>query len=367
MKFTSQSLSFNKLREQGYLYVDKTDLIHALANEGKAYLLCRPPLFGKSLVLSTLKAYFEGKKELFKGLKLESLEQGWPQHKVFFLSFKGVDYSQSGSLEAFLDKSLSSWEQELNLTKLANSSFTGRLVSICKAASEQTGRNVVMLIDDYDQPLIDALNVDKEFYATYQSQLKSFYQAFKAADEYLRFVMLTGVNKFNDEGILNRYNGKDISMHPRFENLCGFSKMELEACFKDVLTTSKAALDENYSCYRFHERQQAKLYHPFALLKLAEAKTIAPDDLLKSMSEQELRLLANACNEVKSIKEQLYDPNYLYNLNVDDDQNLALLYRYGLLSMMSYDQTTELCKLDCPNSSAEQLCKWLLSKHKQDC
>ena len=212
MKYPIGIQTFEQIIKDGFVYVDKTDMVYSLATEGKVYFLSRPRRFGKSLLLSTLKAYFEGRKELFAGLKIAALEQEWAVHRVFHFDFNGVNFTIPGALEAKIKGYLSDWEQEYDILPGVDFNLASRFEKILQAASERSGRRVVVLVDEYDKPLLDVLERDSELLATNRETLKAFYSVFKQADEYLRFVFLTGVTKFSQVSVFSGSTSRKTSV-----------------------------------------------------------------------------------------------------------------------------------------------------------
>ena len=243
MKYPIGIQDFEKIITGGYVYVDKTALIHQLVSEGNIYFLSRPRRFGKSLLVSTLKAYFKGKKELFNGLAIDGLVTEWAEYPVFHLDFNGVDFTQKGVLDNRINKWLSDYETIYG--RNPNSLNQGdRFSDLLKAAHQQTGRRAVVLIDEYDKPLLDVLDtgfstiVDGEkrlLEDHHRNILKGFYSVFKGADEHLQFVLLTGVTKFSQVSVFSGFNQpKDISMDGRYEALCGITEEELIAANPEI-------------------------------------------------------------------------------------------------------------------------------------
>ena len=206
---------FEGLRKDGYIYVDKTEYIYRLVHEGKPYFLSRPRRFGKSLLLSAMKAYWEGKKELFAGLAIEKLEEGnpdaWKPYPVFYFDFNGANYQTETALEEIIDEKLRRWEKEYHI--IANEKFGlgERFRDLMIAAVNQTGLRCVVLVDEYDKPLLDVMDRpelqehNKEVYKGFFSTLKSF-------DEYIQFIFITGVSKFHKVSIFSDLNQlNDIS------------------------------------------------------------------------------------------------------------------------------------------------------------
>ena len=226
--------TFAEIREENYLYVDKTAFVWRIANTGKPYFLSRPRRFGKSLLLSTFEAYFEGKKELFKGLAIAGLEKEWKKYPVLHLDLNAKKYVNSDDLFAILNQHLEKWETVYGDEK-KDRSPEERFSYIIRCASEQSGCGVVVLVDEYDKPLLQALGNDS-LLDDYRRTLKAFYGVLKSSDRYLRFVFLTGVTKFAQVSVFSDLNQlNDISMKPQYATVCGITKQELEVTFASEL------------------------------------------------------------------------------------------------------------------------------------
>ena len=244
MKYPIGIQSFEQIIEDGYVYVDKTDLIFNLVHEGKIYFLSRPRRFGKSLLVSTLKNYFLGKKEYFNGLKIEALENDWNVHPVFYVDFNSTDFTKEGNLESKLSFYISEWENKYGLPDRTELLGIGdRFTEVLRASHEQTGFRAVVLIDEYDKPIIDVLDANTGLEDQHRNILKAFYSVFKGADAHLQFVFLTGVTKFSQVSVFSGFNQpKDISMDARYESLCGITQKELETYFQEGLKNSMTAI-----------------------------------------------------------------------------------------------------------------------------
>ena len=285
MKYPIGMQSFDQIREMGFVYVDKTDMVYRLATEGKIYFLSRPRRFGKSLLVSTLKHYFLGHKELFQGLAIESLEKDWLEYPVFHIDFNGTDFTRPGSLLSVLEGYVATWEHDYGASPYQED-LGKRFAYVLKQVHEQTGRRAVVLIDEYDKPLLDVL--DCNIYATvdgnrirledwHRSLLKGFYSVFKGTDEHLRFVLLTGVTKFSQISVFSGFNQpEDISMATEYESLCGITEEELYTVFADPIrelatkykvdeAEMKQMLKQHYDGYHFSENM-LDIYNPFSLL-----------------------------------------------------------------------------------------------------
>lgn len=244
MKYPIGIQDFEKIIEDGFVYLDKTGLVYDLVHNGTVYFLCRPRRFGKSLLVSTLKYYFEGKKELFKGLAIDKLEKDWKQYPVFHLDFNGNNFTRPGELELALKYFVE--RQEAIYGKDEYSVTLGdRFVSVLKAAYEKTGLRAVVLIDEYDKPILDVLDTQIKTSIKGEERLledwnrevlKGFYSVFKAADANLQFVLLTGVTKFSQVSVFSGFNQpNDISMDEHYEALCGITEEELYSTFEEQI------------------------------------------------------------------------------------------------------------------------------------
>lgn len=237
--------SFEKLRSENFLYVDKTALIYRLAQAGNPCFLNRPRRFGKSLLLSSFEAYFQGKKELFRGLAIEKLEKEWLQYPVLHLSLNAEKYDSREGLVDILERQLRQWE-ELYRTGGEGITHSGRFMTVIRRACEQTGRRVVVLIDEYDKPLLRSFD-NQELQHDFRETLTAFYTVLKDADPWLQFVFITGVTKFAQMGIFSNLNQlNDISFDLDYNTLCGMTRAEIEATFSPELEA--LAVKSNATC-----------------------------------------------------------------------------------------------------------------------
>ena len=268
--------NFEKLRREGYLYVDKTSLLYKMVTSGCYYFLSRPRRFGKSLLLSTIEAYFQGKRELFEGLAVAELESDWTEYPILHLDLNTRNYSVKESLEAELNKHLELWESRYG-DAFRDRSIEERFTQVIRLAYEKTGRQVVILVDEYDKPLLQAIG-NTELQDAYRATLKGFYGALKSMDRCIRFAFLTGVTKFGKVSVFSDLNNlRDLSMLPQYHDICGVTEQELRTNF-DVeisefaeaqnmtIDDAYAALRENYDGYHFCEEKLPGIYNPFSLL-----------------------------------------------------------------------------------------------------
>ena len=365
MKYPIGIQSFDQIIEEGYVYVDKTDIIHRLVNEGKIYFFSRPRRFGKSLLVSTLKNYFLGRKELFKGLAINSLESEWTVYPVFHLDFNGSNFIEKGVLEKRLHTYVKDWESEYGIvsdTELLD--LGGRFLKVLSTAHKLTGQRAVVLIDEYDKPLLDVLDVDKNLEEYNRNILKAFYSVFKAADEHLRFVLLTGVTKFSQVSVFSGFNQpKDISLDARYEALCGITQKEIDSCFTDAISEMaeeyscsfeemRAQLKRQYDGYHFSKRM-TDIYNPFSLLNALDSKSLE-DYWFRSGTPTYLIRLLNHFNEnVNELTGKYYSPAEFIDYKADVERPLPMIFQSGYLTIKDYDMDFNTFLLDFPNNEVK--------------
>ncbi|EGQ14508.1 hypothetical protein HMPREF9136_1469, partial [Prevotella dentalis DSM 3688] len=252
--------NFESLIADGYTYVDKTEMVYRLASMGRYYFLSRPRRFGKSLLISTLEAYFAGRKDLFQGLAIEKLEQEWTQYPVLHLDLNNQKYDSPESLVQILDVNVAAWEDRYGRNE-RESTLSLRFAGVIQRAYEQTGQRVVVLVDEYDKPLLQAIgneNLQAEFRAT----LKAFYSVLKTQDRYIRLGFLTGVTKFGKVSVFSDLNNLfDLSMDERYQALCGITEEEIHRYFEPTLhqLAGKNRISYEEACDRLKRRYDG--YH----------------------------------------------------------------------------------------------------------
>jgi len=284
--------TFSKLREDNYYYVDKTPLIAKLANEGEYYFLSRPRRFGKSLLLSTLKSAFAGEEELFKGLYLENNWNWSKKHPVIQLSFAGGVVHSLEALSENFHFALNENAYHYNIT-LSNTTLNNALAELILALYRQTGQAVVVLIDEYDKPILDNID-DSEMATLMREELKNIYSVLKQNDAYLKFVMLTGVSKFSKISLFSGLNNlRDISLNSDYATLCGYTEQEIKQVFTDRIEgVDFKELARWYNGYNFLGE---KVYNPFGILLYLDKhefknywfETGSPSFLLKLVRERQ--------------------------------------------------------------------------------
>jgi hypothetical protein len=351
--------TFEEIITDGYAYVDKTAWVYKLAKEGKYFFLGRPRRFGKSLLLSTLRAYFEGKKELFEGLAIEKLEKEWTPYPVLHINLNVESYADIADLRSGLDTNLRRYEKVWGLESQATGMTSAmRFYGLIQAAYEKTGRRVVVLIDEYDRPLTQTMERGQAN-DDIRDALKGFYGVLKSADEWLRFVLLTGVTKFSKVSVFSDLNMlRDISMKPEYAGICGISarelednfKLELEALAESCGLTYAEALAEMkklYDGYHFCTGSEG-MFNPFSVLNaLADQKfsyywfeTGTPTflmDLIKRDNFDPMRFIEGVTVSARSINDY----------RADGSDPVPLLYQSGYLTITGYENNRY--TLDFPN------------------
>ena len=351
--------TFEKIRNEGYLYVDKTGMVWNLVSTGVAYFLSRPRRFGKSLLLSTFEAYFEGRKDLFKGLAIEQLEEKWEKHPVLHLDLNARKYERPEDLIAMLNQYLEKWEAKFGNEK-KDRAPEERFEYIIQRAYEQTGKGVVVLVDEYDKPLLQCLH-NEELLEAYRTTLKAFYGVLKSADKYLRFAFLTGVTKFSQVSVFSDLNQlNDISLDYDSGTLCGITHEELVGTFSpEIEMLAKAnglskeeaivEMTRQYDGYHFHPYADG-VYNPFSVLNSFYKRefgdywfqTGTPTFLVKSLlrSDYDLRTLIDGV-ETPAINFTEY--------RADANNPIPLIYRSGYLTIKGYDKEFKIYNLGFPN------------------
>ena len=364
MKYPIGIQSFDRIIEDGYVYVDKTDMVYSLAREGSIYFLSRPRRFGKSLLVSTLKNYFLGRKELFKGLKIDRLEKDWKVYPVFHLDFNGGNFTEKGILEKWIGGYISLWEREIGFESNAELPLGLRFMEVLKYVHEQSGRRAVVLVDEYDKPILDVLDVNRKLEDEHRDILKGFYSVFKGADEHLQFVFLTGVTKFSQVSVFSGFNQpKDISMHGKYETLCGITQEELEATFREPMEQMAQVygctyeemcglLKAQYDGYHFSDRM-TDIYNPFSLLNAFDAQRISDYWFKSGTPTYLIRLLSHTDEQMDDITGKYYAPKEFIDYKADVEQPLPMIYQSGYLTIKKFDLRRNMFLLDYPNNEVK--------------
>ena len=369
MKYPIGVQDFEGLIKDGYVYVDKTDLVYRLVNDGKIYFLSRPRRFGKSLLVSTLKHYFLGHRELFKGLAIDGLETEWNEYPVFHLSFGGVNFSNSSAIDESLSMFIENAEKEYGIEERFKD-YGIRFAAVLKAAHEKTGRRCVVLIDEYDKPLLDVM--DTELRVTdsdgnslrleeyNRNVLKGFYSVFKDADPDLRFVLLTGVTKFSQVSVFSGFNQpKDISMDSRYEALCGITLEEMLSFFHEPITQ---LAEENGVCYEemvemlkkrydgYHfSKKMTGVFNPFSLLNCFNKLEMRNYWFATGTPTYLMRLLSHSDKNINELVERYYEESQFIDYKADVERPLPMIYQSGYLTVKGYNERRRKYLLDFPN------------------
>lgn len=364
MKYPIGIQSFERIIEDGYVYIDKTDLIYSLTHCGSIYFLSRPRRFGKSLLVSTLKNYYLGHKELFKGLKIDSLEKDWNVHPVFHVDFNGANFTQAGVLEAMLGDYIDKWEKQYDIHTDPGLGVGLRFRDILCAVHEQTGRRAVVLIDEYDKPILDVLDVDTLLEDSHRNVLKAFYSVFKVADSHLQFVLLTGVTKFSQVSVFSGFNQpKDISMDARYETLCGITQEELDGYFVEPISAMaernrcsfeemKSLLKQKYDGYHFSDNM-TDVYNPFSLLNALDSLRLQDYWFSSGTPTYLIRLLAHFKENMNELTGKYYRQEEFIDYKADVEQPLPMIYQSGYLTIKGYDMEFNTFLLDFPNNEVK--------------
>ena len=353
---------FEKIRKDGFVYVDKTDLVYKMAQKGGYYFLSRPRRFGKSLLVSTLEAYFSGKKELFTGLALADLEKDWIEYPVLRMDLSGKSYDSPEVLQQVFDDYLSRWEKKYGI----ENKFTVpgiRFSKVIEAAYLQTGKRAVILIDEYDKPILDNMG-NEELSDVFRNQLQGFYSVMKAKDGIIQFGFLTGVSKIGKLSVFSGLNNlKDISMDARYTDICGISEKDLKKYFKESIRelaevnkmSVKACytqLAQMYDGYHFRQNSTG-IYNPFSVLNTFETgdfdnywfETATPSFLV--------RFLQRGNYKLDDITRDRVPASLLKGGNSERPNAITLLYQTGYLTIKGYNEADRLYCLGYPNKEVE--------------
>ena len=346
--------TFEEIREKGYLYVDKTKYIVDFREKGMKYVfLSRPRRFGKSLFASTLQAYFEGRKELFEGLAIADYEKEWVKHPVLHFDLSGAKHFDVDALNSYLNLRLLPYEELYGKGEGENYP-NERLAGIVKRAYEKTGEKVVVIIDEYDAPLLDVVH-EKENLQPLRRIMQNFYSPLKMLDPYLEFTFITGITKFSQLSIFSELNNLDnISMFDQYSAICGISKKELttqmkpdiEALGEDLGMTYEECLAELtrfYDGYHFSKKSE-DVFNPFSLVKALNARKIAPYWFADLYIH-------------KTVNEYLCNFDVAKNYNIGDLPEIPfgeadivpLLYQFGILSIKKYNPIIGVYTIGVPN------------------
>ena len=357
--------TFEKIRNNDFAYVDKTALVYWLAKKGTCYFLSRPRRFGKSLLLSTLKAYFQGKKELFDGLAVAQLEKEWKQYPVLHIDLNAEQYSTVEALTSTLNLSLLHWEKLFGTGEGEDSVAKRFRGVIIRAAQQSPQGKVVILIDEYDKPLLEAIG-NPVLQDEYRKILKAFYSNIKSCDEFIRFAFLTGVTKFSHLSIFSGLNNlKDISLDPHYAALCGFTQEELETAFAEGIDEFAEAegvsrerilelLKERYDGYHFSRDLTVGVYNPFSIINAFDDNALnaywfatgTPNFLAEVIKQTDFPL--------DKLTAEVQTAEALDAIDMMYDNPIPLFFQSGYLTIKGYDPRLRSYQLGFPNTEVEQ-------------
>ena len=355
--------NFEQLRTRNCVYVDKTELVYKLVNTDQIYFFSRPRRFGKSLLVSTLEAYFQGKKELFEGLAMERLEQEWEVCPVLHVDFSLTKYTELRDLTGQLNLFLSRWE-EIYGKKEEEEGAAERLQGIILRAYAKTGKPVVVLIDEYDAPLLDS-NSDALLQQQLRNEMRKFFSPLKGLGQYLRFLFITGISKFSQLSIFSELNNlQNISMRDDFSALCGITEEELLTQLKPDIERMAEANDETYEEACLHLKRQydgyhfskacADIYNPFSLFNAFNSKeyknywfsTGTPTFLIDILRHADFDV--RALEGVEATDEQFDAPTEQIT------SPIPVLYQSGYLTIKGYDRNFQIYRLAYPNGEVRK-------------
>ena len=356
--------NFEKIRKEGYTYVDKTALIHRLVTTGTYYFLSRPRRFGKSLLISTMEAYFKGKKELFEGLAMEQLEKDWSEYPVLHLDLNGKEYDSPQALTKNINYYLSLWDKELAIDTSSVNDIDIRFKQIIDIACEKTGKKVVILIDEYDKPIVDNLG-NPELADNFKKTLQGFYSVLKAKDGQIRFGFLTGVSKIGKLSVFSGLNNlTDISIEPEYSDVCGISEEDLHKYFDESVAELAEAnnlsidecygkLKDMYDGYHFSEESDG-MYNPFSLLSTFRSRKFkeywfetGTPTLLVNVMKQTSFDVTTLSDQVEVSVEDLGGMQDIIN------RPIPLFFQTGYLTIKDYDKEFNIYTLGFPNDEVK--------------
>ncbi|MCM1319953.1 MAG: ATP-binding protein [Muribaculaceae bacterium] len=367
LKYPIGIQTFADIINGGYVYVDKTQYVWRLVTQGKFYFLSRPRRFGKSLLLSTLEAFFRGRRELFRGLYIDSQDWDWQEYPVFHLALNGQDYNSVESLKDTLGYYIAEWENAYNIPADPNiATVEVRFANCIRRVCEAVGRQVVILVDEYDQPLLRNIEQGREeLHNTLREHMQAFFSVLKAQDQYIKFAILTGISKFSKVSVFSGLNNlNDISLDLDANAICGISESEISGNFEESIAMLAKAnemtpnevkhrLRREYDGYHFSRKSEG-VYNPFSLLNAFNKKSFShywmasgtPSFLIKMLGERGWDL-SQISNVVVSESDLIGSDRYLTN-------PIPMLFQSGYLTIKGYDKEFNEYYLDYPNDEVSE-------------
>ena len=363
MKYPIGIQTFSEIINKGYLYFDKTALVHKLANDSKYYFLSRPRRFGKSLLVTTLEAYFQGRKELFEGLAISKLETEWEQYPVLHIDLNAADYRSEEALISIIDRHIRQFETIYGGNP-KDMALSDRFIGVIQRAYEQTGRQVVILVDEYDKPLLQAIG-NEELQDNYRKILKGFYGVAKTMDACIRLAFFTGVTKFSKVSVFSDLNNlKDISLDSRYAEICGITEQEirdkLDVQVGEMAETNGISKDEcyeklkkQYDGYHF-SKNGTGMYNPFSLLNAMDSQEFGDQWFQSGTPTFLVEVLKRNNYDLEQLTRENVTADLLGSLDAIDTTPIPLLYQSGYLTIKSYNARFRTYQLGFPNEEVER-------------
>ena len=355
--------NFESLRQDGYFYIDKTALMYQMVKTGRYYFLSRPRRFGKSLLISTLEAYFQGKKELFTGLAVEKLEKDWIKYPILHLDLNIEKYDTPESLDKILNDNLEYWES-IGKANTAPVRLKHSFPCALPVSFEKTGQRVVILVDEYDKPMLQAIG-NEELQKQFQNTLRPFYGALKTKDGYIKFALLTGVTKFGKVSVFSDLNNlDDISMWNEYVEICGVSEREIHENLEAELHEFAAArgitydklcedLRECYDGYHF-THNSIGMYNPFSLLNAFKRKEFGSYWFETGTPTYLVKLLKKHHYDLERMAHEETDVQVLNSIDSESTNPIPVIYQSGYLTIKGYDEEFGMYRLGFPNREVEE-------------
>lgn len=355
---------FERIRTEDLVYVDKTQFVYELVSKSGFYFLSRPRRFGKSLLLSTIEAFFLGKKELFKGLAIDTLIPGeWTSYPVLHLDLSGKAYLHKDSLTSLLDMHLQAWEREYGIDN-PREAVDERFNTVIESVATKSGKRIVVLIDEYDSPLSDSIG-NRELQEHFRDQLHGFYSVLKKTEKFIQFCMLTGVTKFGKVSVFSGLNNlRDISLSNQYAGICGITQEELHKYFKsgikDLADSEGWNIEDTFNQLKFHydgyhfSKNLLDIYNPYSVLYTLTELEIANYWCATGMPTLLSKSLRSIDYNLKKLNGIMVSGDMLGNLSIYQTEPVALFYQTGYLTIKYYDRSTNLFTLGYPNREVER-------------
>ena len=363
VKYPIGEQSFENLREGGFIYIDKTRYIHKILDGSQYYFLGRPRRFGKSLFLSTMKCFFEGKRHLFKDLYIDTIDWDWEPYPVLYLDLNPQQYTDDETLDILIERFLKKEEEKWDIAPDVPD-HSSRFADLIDTMYKRTGKGVVILVDEYDKPLVNNIH-NRQRFEIYRDKLAALYSNFKSSADYIRLVFLTGVSRFGKLSVFSGLNNiRDISFLPEYDAICGISEEELKDNFQQGINglaqKFKRSYDEeiqklkrHYDGYHFSE-ESPDMYNPFSLLQVMANRKYSN----YWIESGKPRLLAEQLKRTDTDLEELIhircDQSALSGLDIDSIAPVALFYQTGYLTIKDYDFDDDIYTLGLPNEEVKQ-------------